>query len=78
MMVDIGACLGRPVTLHRASRIPGEPVFSPSVSGSEITRRDARVGCCDAIKAREAAAALIGAHGEAPGALRGLWPLRSP
>ena len=44
MMVDIGACLGRPVTLHRASRIPGEPVFSPSVSGSEITRRDARVG----------------------------------
>ena len=44
MMVDIGACLGRPVTLHRASQIPGEPVFSPSVSGSEITRRDARVG----------------------------------
>ena len=29
------------------------------------------------IKAREAAAALVGAHGEAPGGSRILWPLRS-
>ena len=29
MMVDIGAYLGRPVTLCRASQIPGETVFLP-------------------------------------------------
>jgi hypothetical protein len=77
-MVDIGAYLERPSRpLSRRAPFPLRVSFS--IRRFPARRPDTSCEWDDyiQIKAREAAAALVGAHGEAPGGSRILWPLRS-